>query len=94
MPSAIEPVVVHDDDQRDGDGAEQRADRDVDLAGNEDDGEPMPAISASEAWPSTLVMLRVEKKFSASEREEGDEEEQAEQQRQLLLASRTAATRA
>ena len=46
-------------------GAEQRADRDVDLAGMKTMAQPMPAISASDAWPSTLVMLRMEKKFSA-----------------------------
>ena len=27
--------------------------------------QPIPAMSANEAWPRTLVMLRTEKKFSA-----------------------------
>ena len=50
--------------------------------------QPMPAIIASEAWPSTLVMLRSEKKFSAV-----TEKKAMTTSRQISSASSWCATR-
>ena len=51
---------------------------------------PMPAIIANDAWPITLVMLRVVRKVGGGEGKERDEDEQAEQQHRLVAAEQRA----
>ncbi|MFC3321565.1 hypothetical protein [Mesorhizobium cantuariense] len=71
-------------DQRQGDGRQQRSDRDVDLAGNEDDGAANAGGERERSLPEDVGHIAHGKEILDREGKERQHQDEAGEQRQFL----------